>query len=445
MKRVRRRIVGVFNASTSPPKEGYAVTDTNVFQLSQPGDFADPLTEVLRKGARALLAQAVEAEVATLLSRYSDETTDDGRKRLVRHGHLPEREIMTGIGPVGVRCPRVRDRVGEGSQRIRFSSATLPPYARRSKSLEVLIPILYLKGISTGDFEEALVALLGKDAGGLSASTVGRLKEAWSEEHRRWSKRDLSAKRYVYFWVDGIHVQARLEDDAQCLLVIIGATPEGKKELVGLTDGVRESTRSWKELLLDLKRRGLSMGPELAVADGALGFWQALEEVWPRTRGQRCWVHKTANVLNKLPKSQQSKAKRALQEIWMAETKKDALLAFDAFIETWGVKYDRATECLIKDRDALLAFYDFPAEHWKHLRTTNVIESSLATVRHRTVRSKGCLSNKTALAMIFKLAEAAEKSWRRLDGYNQLPKVILGVKFTDGIEVVRSQAQTAAA
>ena len=421
------------------------MTDINVLQLSQPGSFADPLTEVLRKGARALLAQAVEAEVATLLSRYADETTDDGRKRLVRHGHLPEREIMTGIGPVGVRCPRVRDRVGEGSQRIRFSSAILPPYARRSKSLEVLIPILYLKGISTGDFEEALVALLGKDAGGLSASTVGRLKEAWSEEHRRWSKRDLSAKRYVYFWVDGIHVQARLEDDAQCLLVIIGATPEGKKELVGLTDGVRESTRSWKELLLDLKRRGLSMGPELAVADGALGFWQALEEVWPRTRGQRCWVHKTANVLNKLPKSQQSKAKRALQEIWMAETKKDALLAFDAFIETWGVKYDRATECLIKDRDALLAFYHFPAEHWKHLRTTNVIESSFATVRHRTVRSKGCLSNKTALAMIFKLAEAAEKSWRRLDDYNQLPKVILGVKFTDGIEVVRSQAQTAAA
>ena len=371
------------------------MTDTNVFQLSQPGNFADPLTEVLRKGARALLAQAVEAEVATLLSRYADETTDDGRKRLVRHGHLPEREIMTGIGPVGVRCPRVRDRVGEGSQRIGFSSAILPPYARRSKSLEVLIPILYLKGISTGDFEEALVALLGKDAGGLSASTVGRLKEAWSEEHTRWSKRDLSAKRYVYFWVDGIHVQARLEDDAQCLLVIIGATPEGKKELVGLTDGVRESTRSWKELLLDLKRRGLSMGPELAVADGALGFWQALEEVWPRTRGQRCWVHKTANVLNKLPKSQQSKAKRTLQEIWMAETKKDALLAFDAFIETWGVKYDRATECLIKDRDALLAFYDFPAEHWKHLRTTNVIESSFATVRHRTVRSKGCLSNRS--------------------------------------------------
>jgi transposase-like protein len=419
------------------------MTDTNVLQ-SQPGIFADPLTEVLRDGARALLAQAVEAEVASLLERYADEVTDDGRRRLVRHGHLPEREIVTGIGPVAVRCPRVRDRVGEGSERIRFSSAILPPYARRSKSLEVLIPILYLKGVSTGDFEEALAALLGKDAAGLSASTVARLKEAWSEEHARWRRRDLSAKRYVYFWVDGIHVQARLEDAAQCLLVIIGATPEGKKELVGLIDGVRESAQSWEELLLDLKRRGLAMGPELAIADGALGFWQAVEEVWPKTRSQRCWVHKTANVLNKLPKSQQPRAKRALQEIWMAETKKDALAAFDAFVETWGVKYEKAVECLSKDREALLAFYDFPAEHWKHLRTTNVIESAFATVRHRTVRAKGCLSNKTALALIFKLAEAAEKSWRRLDGHNLLPKLILGVKFADGIEIT-SQVQAAAA
>jgi putative transposase len=357
------------------------VTDTNVFQLSQPGTFADSLTEVLRNGARALLAQAVEAEVAALLSGHADKLTDDGRQRLVRHGHLPEREIMTGIGPVAVRCPRVRDRVGEASERIRFSSAILPPYARRSKSLEVLIPILYLKGISTGDFGEALIALLGKDAGGLSASTIARLKDAWSEEHARWSKRDLSTKRYVYFWVDGIHVQARLEDAAQCLLVIIGATPEGKKELVGLIDGVRESAQSWRELLLDLKRRGLAAAPEFAVADGALGFWQAIEEVWPKTRGQRCWVHKTANVLNKLPKSQQPKAKRALQEIWMAETKKDAFAAFDAFVETWGVKYDKAVECLIKDRDALLAFYDFPAEHWKHLRTTDEIDKHILSGR----------------------------------------------------------------
>jgi putative transposase len=421
------------------------VTETNVFQLSQPGTFSDPLTEVLRNGARALLAQAVEAEVAALLANHVDKLTNDGRQRLVRHGHLPEREIATGIGPVTVRCPRVRDRAADGENRIGFSSAILPPYARRSKSLDILIPILYLKGVSTGDFEEALAALLGKDAGGLSASTIGRLKDAWSDEYLRWSKRDLSAKRYAYFWVDGIHVQARLEDDAQCLLVIIGATPEGKKELVGLIDGVRESAQSWKELLLDLRRRGLTMGPELAVADGALGFWKALAEVWPKTREQRCWVHKTANVLNKLPESLQSRAKRALQNIWMAETKQAAEAALDTFVEIYGVKYDKAVECLIKDRDVLLAFYDFPAEHWKHLRTTNPIESTFATVRHRTTRSKGCLSNKTALAMTFKLAQSAEASWNRLRGYNQLPKVVMGVKFKDGIEVVRVQAQTAAA
>ncbi len=421
------------------------MTDTNVIKLAQPGTFTDSLTEILRNGAHALLTQAVETEVVDFLGRYADLKTEAGRQRVVRHGHLPEREIMTGIGPVAVRQPRVRDREATGGERIRFSPSILPPYARRTKSLEVLIPVLYLKGISTGDFEEALGALLGKDAGGLSASTIGRLKDAWSDEHARWSKRDLSAKRYVYFWVDGIHVQARLEDDAQCLLVIIGATPEGKKELVGLIDGMRESAQSWKELLLDLKRRGLAIGPELAVADGALGFWKALAEVWPKTREQRCWVHKTANVLNKLPKSLQGKAKRALQDIWMAETRTDAEAACDAFIEAYGVKYEKAVECLTKDRAALLAFYDFPAEHWQHLRTTNPIESSFATVRHRTIRARGCLSNKTALAMIFKLAQAAEKSWRRLKGHAQLPKVIQGVKFNDGVEVVTSQAQTAAA
>jgi putative transposase len=421
------------------------VTDTNVFQLVQPGTFADPLTQVLRDGARALLAHAVEAEVAGFLAEHADKRTDDGRQRLVRHGHLPEREIMTGIGPVEVCVPRVRDRLGRADDRIRFSSAMLPPYARRSKSLEVLIPVLYLKGISTGDFAEALSALLGPNAGGLSASTIARLKEVWAEEHARWLKRDLSAKRYVYFWADGIYVQARLEDEAQCLLVIIGATPEGKKELVGLADGLRESAHSWRDLLLDLQRRGLSSGPQLAVGDGALGFWKALDEVWPTTRAQRCWVHKTANVLNKLPNSLHSKAKRALHDIWMAETRSDAETALDVFIETYSRKYEKAAECLAKDRDALLTFYDFPAEHWKHLRTTNPIESAFATVRHRTTRSKGCLSNKTALAMIFKLAQAAEKSWRRLKGYGLLPKVVLGVKFNDGIEIVRSQSQTAAA
>lgn len=420
------------------------MSETNVFKLSQPGTFSDPLTEVLRSGARALLAQAVEAEVAGFLDSHAGRRTEDGRRRLVRHGHLPERAIMTGIGPVPVRAPRVRDRVGRGAERIGFSSAILPPYARRSKSLEVLIPVLYLKGVSSGDFEEALAALLGPEAGGLSASTVARLKDAWADEHARWLKRDLSARRYVYFWADGIHVQARLEDEAQCLLVILGATPEGKKELVGLIDGVRESAQSWRELLLDLKRRGLEIGPELAVADGALGFWQAIEEVWPKARGQRCWVHKTANVLNKLPKSQQSRAKRALQDIWMAETRADAETAFDAFIEGYAVKYDKAVACLAKDREALLAFYDFPAEHWRHLRTSNPIESTFATVRHRTVRAKGCLSNRTALAMIFKLAKAAEKSWRRLNGHNHLPKLIQGVKFVDGIEAVTQQPQAAA-
>ena len=335
------------------------MSETNVFKLSQPGTFTDPLTEVLRSGARSLLAQAVEAEVAAFLAGHAEARTADGRQRVVRHGHLPEREIMTGIGPVAVRAPRVRDRVGRGEERLRFTSAILPPYARRSKSLEVLIPVLYLKGISSGDFEAALAALLGPDAGGLSASTVTRLKEAWADEHARWLKRDLSARRYVYFWADGIHVQARLEDQAQCLLVIlgpmVGVGPEGKKELVGLIDGVRESAQSWRELLLDLKRHGLSIGPELAVAKPALakagralGFWQALEEVWPQTRGQRCWVHKTANVLNKLPKSQQPRARRALHEIWMAETRKDAEAAFEAFTETYAVKYDKAVECLVK-------------------------------------------------------------------------------------------------
>jgi putative transposase len=413
------------------------VPKDNIVKLIQPGAVSDPLTQILRNGAQALLVQAVEAEVADFLAKHGDLKTGDGHRRVVRHGHLPGREVMTGIGPVAVRQPRVRDRKAgaDDPERIRFTPAILPPYARRSKSLEMLIPILYLKGISTGDFEEALAALLGKDAPGLSASTIARLKEVWIDEHERWQKRELSARRYVYVWADGIHLQARLEDEKQCILVIIGATPEGKKELIGFTDGARESAHDWRELLLDLKRRGLSIAPELAVADGGLGFWKALGEVWPATREQRCWVHKTANVLNKLPKSQQPKAKRALQEIGMAETRNDAEASFDAFIETYELKYGKAAECLKKDRGALLAYYDFPAEHWKHLRTSNPIESTFATVRHRTIRSKGCLSNRTALAMVFKLVEGAQKSWRRLDGHNQLPKIIQGVKFTDGLEI----------
>jgi len=423
------------------------MSDDNVVQLIQPGSFSDPLTEVLRNGARSMLAKAVEAEVASFLAKHADLKTDDGRSRLVRHGHLPEREVMTGIGPVAIRQPRVRDRGADAKDagRIRFTSAILPPYARRSRSLEVLIPILYLKGVSTGDFEEALTALLGQDAPGLSPSTIARLKETWIEDHARWKKRDLPARRYVYVWADGVHLQARLEDEKQCILVLIGATPEGKKELLGFTDGARESAQDWRELLLDLKNRGLAIAPKLAIADGALGFWKAIGEVWPATREQRCWVHKTANVLNKLPKSQQPKAKRALQEIWMAETRNDAEAAFNAFMAAYQLKYEKASACLAKDREALLAFYDFPAEHWKHLRTSNPIESTFATVRHRTIRAKGCLSNTTALAMVFKLIEAAQKSWRRLDGHNQLPKVVLGVRFSDGLEVQTATHQPKAA
>jgi len=442
--------VGVLDASTSPPKERYAVPKDTVVRLIQPGAFDDQLTEVLRNGARALLARAVEAEVAGFLDKHAECKAEDGRARVVRHGHLPEREVMTGIGPVPVRQPRVRDRGAPAGDpgRIRFSPSILPPYMRRSKSIETLLPILYLKGISTGDFSEALAALLGKDASGLSATSISRLKEGWSNEHAAWRKRDLSSKRYVYIWADGIHLQARLEDEKQCILVLIGATPEGRKELVGFTDGARENAQDWRELLLDLKRRGLDASPELMIADGALGFWKAAGEVWPKAAGQRCWVHKTANVLAKLPKSQQPKAKRACQEIWMAETKAAAEVAFDAFIESYALKYEKAADCLAKDRDALLAFYDFPAEHWKHLRTTNPIESTFATVRHRTIRAKGCLSNKTALAMVFKLVEGAQRSWRRLDGQAQLPKLILGVTFADGLEVAAKatrQPATAAA
>jgi putative transposase len=278
----------------------------------------------------------------------------------------------------------------------------------------------------------------------VSASTISRLKETWSDEHQRWRKRDLSAGRYVYVWADGIYLQARLDEEKQCILVLIGATPEGRKELIGFTDGARESAQDWRELLLDLKRRGLAAPPALAVADGALGFWKALGELWPTTAEQRCWVHKTANVLNKLPKSQQAKAKRALQDIWMAATRNDADNAFDAFLTAYALKFDKAAACLVKDRQALLAFYDFPAEHWKHLRTSNPIESTFATVRHRTIRAKGCLSKATALAMVFKLVEAAQKSWRRLDGHNQLPKLVLGAKFTDGLESATANPQAAA-
>ena len=412
--------------------------ENTVIAFRNPADFQeDPLTEVLQAGARKLLAQAIEAEAALFLESYAVLVDDAGCRRVVRNGYLPERAIQTGIGPVSVRQPRVRDR-GDGA--IRFTSAILPRYLRRTKSLEELLPWLYLKGISTGDFSEALAALLGAQAPGLSASTISRLKDVWQDEMECWQRRDLTAKRYVYFWVDGIYFSARMEEEKQCILVIIGATDKGQKELIAITDGYRESAQSWREVLLDLKRRGLKKAPTLAIGDGALGFWKALREVFGTTREQRCWVHKTGNVLNKLPKGLQKKAKQYLHDIWMAETRKDADAAFDFFLAAYGPKYDKAVACLAKDRDVLLTFYDFPAEHWKHIRTTNPIESTFATVRLRTYRTKGCLSRKTAMAMVFKLCQCAQRKWRKLDGSNQLAEIIRGVKFVDGERQDRAAA-----
>ena len=416
--------------------------DDTVVALRQPESFSDdPLTEILRAGARQLLGQAIEAEVAAHIEAHADLTDASGRRRIVRHGHMPEREVQTGIGAVTVKRPRVRDRYPQATGgRIRFTSSILPPYLRRAKSVEALLPWLYLKGISSGDFSEALAALLGPDAPGLTASTIGRLKAVWWDEYEAWQKRDLSARRYVYFWADGVYFSPRMDHDKQCVLVIIGADAMGNKDIVGMVDGYRESAQSWKELLLDLKRRGLETGPELAVGDGALGFWKALREVYGETRVQRCWVHKTANVLNQMPKSLQAKAKGHLHDIWMAETRADAEAAFDFFIAAYGAKYHKAAERLVKDRERLLSFYDFPAEHWKHIRTTNPIESTFATVRLRTVKTKGCLSRKTALAMAFKLILSARRKWRKLDGSNQLAELVEGVPFKDGIKTTKHAA-----
>lgn len=418
----------------------------NIIELIQPGEFKDHLTEVLGQGARSLVLQAVEAEFATFLESHSHKKLDDGRKRVVRHGHLPERKVVTGIGAISVKVPRARDRKKSATEdeTVRFVSQLLPPYVRRSKSIEMAVPYLYLKGLSSGDFSQVMPVLLGKDADGFSSDTVLRLRKTWREELNQWDSRRLESKNYAYIWVDGIYFQARMEHEKQCMLVIIGATPEGKKELVGFTDGYRESAQSWRELLLDLKARGLVICPKLAIGDGALGFWKALEEVWPDVRHQRCWVHKTANILNKMPKSLHAKAKADLHNIWMAENREEADKAFSLFLDKYGAKYPQATECLEKDREELLAFYDFPAEHWKHMRTTNPIESTFATVRHRTKRSKGCLSRETAFIMVFKLIKNAEQTWRRLDGKNQLPKVILGVKCSDGVEVLKKCKRVAA-
>ena len=409
-------------------------SSTNSFQLA-PTD-QDPTTSLLKAGAQKMLQAAINEEVNEYLALHAGELDEHGRRQVVRNGRAPKREFQTGLGSIEIQRPRINDRrVDENGNRIRFSSSVLPGYLRRTKSIEDLIPWLYLKGVSTGDFSEALGSLLGPNAAGLTAATIVRLKKVWEQDFADWNKRDLTGKRYAYIWVDGIHFNIRLEKDRQCILVVMGATEGGKKELLAVEDGTRESEQSWRELLLGLKARGLTDDPELAIGDGALGFWKALPQVWPKTKWQRCWVHKTANVLAKLPKKAQPKAKDALHQIWMAETEQDANQAFDLFIDKYRAKYPRAATCLAKDRDDMLAFYSFPAEHWKHIRTTNAIESTFATVRLRTKRTKGAGSRMASLTMVFKLAQAAERKWRKLDGYELLGDVIRGVQFKDGIKV----------
>jgi putative transposase len=412
------------------------VLDSEVVEFRAQFDEGSPLDEIVRGGARKMLQAAIEEEVEEFLSAHSDRRDDEGRRLVVRNGHKPTREILTGAGRLEVRQPRIRDNAPDPQQRVSFDSKILPPYLRRSKSIDELIPWLYLKGVSTGDFVEALQALLGEDAKGLSPNVIVRLKEAWSAEYEDWSHRDLSQRQYVYFWADGIHTKVRLEvpeNAKQCMLVLMGATADGRKELIAVVEGYRESEQSWYELLIDLKQRGLSIAPKLATADGALGFWAALRKVFPQTREQRCWMHKTGNVLNSMPKSVQPKAKADLHEIWMAETREAAGKAFDAFLEKYQAKYASACQCLAKDREVLLAFYDFPAEHWKHLRTTNPIESTFATIRLRHRKTKGSGSRRTCLAMMFKLAQSAQKRWRRLDGHEHIIPLLQGKKFVDGI------------
>ena len=411
-----------------------------VVQLRNPEADEDLLSTMLREGAQRLVSQAVKVELEQYLSAFAPD--EDGRLPVVRNGFQPQRQILTGLGPVSVCIPKVRSRT-EAS--VVFHSQLVPPYVRRAKSLDTALPWLYLHGVSTGDMKEALSALLGKDAAGLSAPVVARLKRRWNEEYKLWSRSSLRKDRWVYLWADGIYSGLRAEDARLCALVVIGVNERGQKRFLAIEDGVRESTQSWQELLLGLKARGLTLPPKLAVGDGALGFWAALGRIYPQTAQQRCWVHKTVNVLNYLPRAVQAKAKAALHEIWMAQTKADANKAFDQFLSVYGAKYPKATECLAKDRAALLAFYEFPAEHWIHIRSTNVIESAFATIRHRTDRTKGCLTRDGMLGMLFKLSQGAQNSWQRLRGFEHLAKVIKGVSFRDGIEVkpaVRNQPQT---
>lgn len=402
----------------------------NVITFKNPSEKAiDPLMTILREGAQQLLAQALETEITLFKAAYEELRLADNSPQIVRNGTLPTRSLQTGIGSINVEVPRIKDR---GKSGIKFQSSLVPPYLRRTKNIEELLPVLYLKGISTGDFGEALTCLVGEKAMGMSHSTICRLKQTWENDFEEWNKRSLIKKKYVYFWADGVYLQARMEEK-QCLLVIIGADEFGKKELVAVQDGFRECEQSWTEVLLALKQRGLAVGAHLATGDGSLGFWKALRKVYPETKEQRCWVHKTANVLSKLPKTLQSKAKSHLHDMWLNETKEDAERSFEFFTQCYEAKYPKAVKCLQKDKDQLLEFYNFPAEHWSHIRTTNPIESTFATVRLRTEKTKGCLSRQTALTMTFKLLESAQKRWIKLKGSHRVAEVITGVNFVNGI------------
>jgi putative transposase len=420
-----------------PKRKDTPVRENKVISLEKRAEDAEKpfFEQLLQEGARKLLQAAIENEILEYIQFHQDRRDEDGQRLVVRNGHLPEREIVSGVGPIKVRQPRVRHR--DGGQ---FSSAILPKYMRRTPSVDALIPALYLKGISTGDFSEALAAILGEQASGLSATNIVRLKAGWEDDYKRWCQRDLSQKRYVYWWADGIYFNVRLDEERSCVLVLIGATEDGNKELLAVVDGYRESAQSWRELLGQLKRMGLSSAPKLAIGDGSLGFWVALQEEYGQVAQQRCWVHKTANILDKMPKSVQGKAKQLIHEMYLAPTRKAALAAYDQFISSYQVKFPKACECLQKDKAVLFTFYDFPAQHWSHLRTTNPIESTFATVRLRTQRTKGSGSRIATLTMVFKLGLEAQKHWRRLNGAELVAKVITGVKFVDGEEVTKQAA-----
>jgi len=406
------------------------------FDIKNLNNSTSPLEDILRDGARKMLQAAIENEVAEFIENHKNITNEKGHRAIVKNGYLPQRNIQTGIGNISIKQPRVRDK----TKRAKYISAILPRYMKKCPSIENLIPILYLKGISTGNFQEALEAILGENAKGLSATNIVRLKDDWELEYKDWVKRDLTNKHYIYLWADGIYFNVRLENDRPCLLVIIGVTPEGNKELLAIHDGQRESKLSWKEILQDIKKRGLNASPLLAIGDGALGFWRALEEEFPKSRHQRCWVHKTVNILDKLPKSIQGNAKKLIHEMYLSTSKKEAFKVYESFMNLYSDKYEKACICLEKDKEELFSFYDFPAIHWQHIRTTNVIESTFSTVRHRSRQTKGCGSRIATLSLVYKLAITAQKRWKKIKGNNLLEKVIKGTIYIDGVEATQNVA-----